>query len=214
MPEVRARQPAGAAAPGLVRQAAAPGLRPEHPLPHPAGLAYAAAMRLVIQRVSSASVTVDGRTVGEIGPGFLVLAGFGKEDSPDLPQRKVWGQMIDKLINLRVFPDDEGKLNRSLLDIGGAILAVSQFTLYADCRKGRRPSFHLAADAALGEELYRAFVAALQALLPGRVAQGVFGADMDVRLVNAGPVTIVLDSSAFAAQDAARAGKPVAFVGE
>ena len=99
-------------------------------------------MRLVIQRVSSASVAAGGKAVGEIGPGFLVLVGFGREDGRDLPERKVWGQMIDKLINLRVFPDGEGRLNRSLLDTGGQVLAVSQFTLYADCRKGRRPSFH------------------------------------------------------------------------
>lgn len=162
-------------------------------------------MRLVIQRVSSASVTVAGRTVGEIGPGFLVLVGFGAEDPPDLPQQKLWDQMIKKLINLRVFPDGEGKLNRSLLDVGGSVLAVSQFTLYADCRKGRRPSFHLAADPALGKDLYRAFVEALAARLPGRVAQGEYGADMDVRLVNAGPVTIVLDSGDFAAPGRPRA---------
>jgi len=162
-------------------------------------------MRLVIQRVSSAAVDVAGRTVGEIGPGFLVLVGFGAEETPELPRQKVWSQMLDKLINLRVFPDGEGKLNRSLLDTDGAVLAVSQFTLYADCRKGRRPSFHLAADAAAGEALYRAFVASLEALLPGRVAQGVFGADMDVRLVNAGPVTIVLDSGDFAAPSQVRA---------
>ncbi|MEW5773201.1 MAG: D-aminoacyl-tRNA deacylase [Thermodesulfobacteriota bacterium] len=154
-------------------------------------------MRLVIQRVSSASVDVDGKTVGEIGPGFLVLVGFGADDPADLPRRKAWSQMLDKLVNLRVFPDEAGKLNRSLLDTGGQVLAVSQFTLYADCRKGRRPSFHLAADAALGVRLYAAFLAALEPLLPGRVAQGVFGAEMDVRLVNAGPVTIVLDSDDF-----------------
>ena len=154
-------------------------------------------MRLVLQRVSSASVSVDDRTVGEIGPGFLALVGFGAEDPSDLPQQKVWGQMIEKLINLRVFPDAAGKLNLSLVDTGGQVLAVSQFTLYADCRKGRRPSFHLAADAAIGLHLYTAFVSDLAALLPGRVEQGEFGAHMDVRLVNAGPVTIVLDSADF-----------------
>ena len=154
-------------------------------------------MRLVVQRVSSASVTVEGKTVGEIGPGFLVLVGFGAGDTVELPRQKVWSQMLDKLINLRVFPDGEGKLNLSLLDTGGAVLAVSQFTLYADCRKGRRPSFHLAADAGIGQGLYQSFVAGLTALLPGRVAQGAFGADMDVRLVNAGPVTIILDSGEF-----------------
>lgn len=154
-------------------------------------------MRLVIQRVSSASVDVDGKTVGEIGPGFLVLVGFGADDPADLPGRKAWGQMLDKLVNLRVFPDEAGKLNLSLLDTGGQVLAVSQFTLYADCRKGRRPSFHLAADAAIGLHLYTAFVSGLAGLLPGRVEQGVFGADMAVRLVNAGPVTIVLDSGDF-----------------
>lgn len=156
-------------------------------------------MKLVLQRVSSASVTVAGEVVGEIGAGFLVLVGFGAGDSAGLPQEKVWGQMLDKLINLRVFPDDAGKLNRSLLDTGGQVLAVSQFTLYADCRKGRRPSFHLAAGAAVGLELFAALVAGLRGLLPGRVEQGVFGADMDVRLVNAGPVTVILDSADFGA---------------
>lgn len=154
-------------------------------------------MRLVVQRVSSASVTVEGRVVGEIGAGFLVLVGFGAGDGADLPRQKVWGQMLDKLVNLRVFPDGAGKLNLSLLDTGGSVLAVSQFTLYADCRKGRRPSFHLAADAATGLGLYEAFVAGLESLLPGRVAQGAYGADMDVRLLNAGPVTIILDSGEF-----------------
>lgn len=156
-------------------------------------------MRLVIQRVSSASVDVGGKTVAGIGPGLLVLAGFGVGDPVDLPTQKVWGKMIDKLINLRVFPDDAGKLNRSLLDTGGQVLAVSQFTLYADCRKGRRPSFHLAAGAGVGLELFAALVAGLRGLLPGRVEQGVFGAEMDVRLVNAGPVTVILDSADFGA---------------
>ena len=154
-------------------------------------------MRLVLQRVAEASVTVEGRTVGEIGPGFLALVGFGADDPADLPKQKAWGQILDKLVNLRVFPDEAGKLNRSILDTGGSVLAVSQFTLYADCRKGRRPSFHLAADASVGLQLYNQFVSALGGLLPGKVAQGEFGADMDVRLVNAGPVTILLDSGDF-----------------
>lgn len=145
-------------------------------------------MRAVLQRVSRASVTVDGEIVGQIGRGFLILLGIGQGDG----EAEVKA-LVDKIVNLRVFPDDEGKMNRSLLDSGGASLVVSQFTLYADVRKGRRPSFIGAAPPALAEPLVERFMAALAAY-GIHVEGGVFGAHMDVELVNDGPVTIWLDS--------------------
>ncbi len=146
-------------------------------------------MRIVLQRVTRASVTVDGRVAGEIGPGLVVLVAVGREDSSATTV-----SMAEKIVNLRIFNDDQGKMNRSLLDAGGAILAVSQFTLYADARGGRRPSFLLAAPPELGKALYEEFVAALRAL-GVRVETGVFQAHMSVDLVNDGPVTILVDSS-------------------
>ena len=145
-------------------------------------------MRALLQRVTRASVAVDGEIVGRIGRGFLILLGIGQGDG----EAEVKA-LADKIVNLRVFPDDEGKMNRSLLDSGGAALVVSQFTLYADVRKGRRPSFVDAASPALAEPLVERFMAALAAYgIP--VAGGVFGARMDVELLNDGPVTIWLDS--------------------
>jgi len=146
-------------------------------------------MRIVLQRVTRASVTVDDRVTGEIGPGLVVLLAVGREDSSATAV-----SMAEKIVNLRIFNDEQGKMNRSLLDTGGAILAVSQFTLYADARGGRRPSFVLAAPPELGKTLYEEFVAALRAL-GVRVETGVFQAHMSVDLVNDGPVTILLDSS-------------------
>ncbi|MGO9589078.1 MAG: D-aminoacyl-tRNA deacylase [Candidatus Acidiferrales bacterium] len=146
-------------------------------------------MRIVLQRVTRASVTVDDRVAGEIGPGLVVFIAVGREDSSAAAV-----SMAEKIVNLRVFNDDQGKMNRSLLDTGGAILAVSQFTLYADARGGRRPSFVLAAPPELGKTVYEEFVAALRAL-GVRVETGVFQAHMSVDLVNDGPVTILLDSS-------------------
>lgn len=153
-------------------------------------------MRLLIQRVSGARVDVAGRTVGEIGQGLLVLAGFAARGEVE-PGSALWDKMLAKTVDLRIFPDGQDKLNLSLRDCGGELLVVSQFTLYADCRKGRRPSFGPAAggDAALA--LYERLVADFEALLPGRVRQGEFGAMMDVSLVNWGPVTIALDSGDF-----------------
>ena len=145
-------------------------------------------MRAVIQRVSEASVNVEGTTVGRIGPGWLVLLGVARDDRDE---DAVW--MADKLLNLRAFEDDQGKMNRSLLDAGGAVLAISQFTLYGDARGGRRPSFVGAAPLDQGKALYEEFVCALQAL-GVRVETGVFQAHMSVELVNDGPVTILLDS--------------------
>lgn len=146
-------------------------------------------MRAVIQRVSKASVTVDGAVVGQIGRGLLVLLGVGAGDAAADAR-----QMAEKIANLRIFADDEGRFNRSALDIGGAALVVSQFTLYADTRRGRRPSFSGAALPEVAAPLVEGFVAALRERgLP--VETGVFGAHMDVDLRNDGPVTIILDSA-------------------
>lgn len=146
-------------------------------------------MRIVIQRVSRASVAVDGRVTGEIGPGLVALVAVGREDSSATA-----ASMAEKIVNLRIFNDEQGKMNCSLLDAGGAILAVSQFTLYGDARGGRRPSFVLAAPPDVGKALYEEFVAALRRL-GVRVETGLFQAHMAVDLVNDGPVTILLDSS-------------------
>jgi D-tyrosyl-tRNA(Tyr) deacylase len=146
-------------------------------------------MRAVIQRVTSATVEVDGKIVGQIGRGLLVYLGVGKPDTePDAEF------MAEKLANLRIFADNEGKMNRSLLDISGEVLLVSNFTLQGDCRKGRRPGFDDAAEPAIAEFLYDK-TANLIADKGLRVAKGVFGAYMQVASVNDGPVTFILDST-------------------
>lgn len=143
-----------------------------------------------MQRASRAAVRVEGETVGAIGRGLLVLCAFQATDTTACVE---W--MAAKLAELRIFPDDEDKLNRSLREVGGAVLAVSQFTLYGDCRKGRRPSFVGSAPAAQAAALYADFLAALRA--EGlAVASGVFQAMMEVELVNAGPVTLIIDRDA------------------
>ena len=144
-------------------------------------------MRAVVQRVARAAVRVDGTTVGEIGPGLLVLLGVARGDGPEQAQR-----LAAKVARLRIFEDEDGRFDRSVLDSGGAVLAVSQFTLIADTAKGNRPSFSGAAPGAEAEPLYAAFCAALgtEGL---QVERGRFGARMEVELVNDGPVTIVLD---------------------
>lgn len=145
-------------------------------------------MRACVQRVSSASVTVDDEIIGQIGRGLLVLLGVAAEDD-EADAR----ELADKLIHLRIFEDDAGKMNRSLLETGGALLVVSQFTLLGDCRKGRRPSFIRAAPPELGERLYELFVSEAAARgVP--VATGRFRANMQVALVNDGPVTLLLDT--------------------
>ena len=146
-------------------------------------------MRLVLQRVSSAAVRVDGETIGAIGPGLLVLVGVREGDDEGTARR-----LAAKTAALRIFPDDEGRFNRSLLETNGEALIVSQFTLYADLRRGRRPSFSDAARPDLAEPLVEAYAAALEAL-GVRVARGRFGAKMEVELVNDGPVTLVIDSA-------------------
>jgi len=142
----------------------------------------------VLQRVARASVTVDGSVVGRIGPGLLLLAGFTRGDSADALR---W--MANKVLGLRVFNDPQGRMNLSLQDVSGDVLVVSQFTLYGDTRKGRRPSFIRAAGPDVAVPLYEDFVALLREKAPGRVETGVFGAMMDVELVNDGPVTLVLE---------------------
>jgi len=145
-------------------------------------------MRAVIQRVSRASVSVDGQVRGEIGPGAVVLLAVGREDTAATAAR-----MAERVAQLRIFSDDAGKMNRSLLDTGGAALVISQFTLYGDARGQRRPSFVQAGSPELGKALYEEFVRALEGL-GVRVSTGVFQAHMSVELVNDGPVTILLDS--------------------
>ena len=145
-------------------------------------------MRAVIQRVSRCRVTVDGKTVGEIGDGLLVLLGVGNAD--DEPAADY---LVDKIIGLRIFEDEEGKMNLSVQDAGGAVLVVSQFTLYGDVRRGKRPSFDAAARPEEAKRLYEYFVAKIRAA-GLRCETGQFQAMMEVELVNSGPVTILLDS--------------------
>lgn len=145
-------------------------------------------MRALLQRVSHARVAVDGSVVSEIGAGLLILLGVAKPDTAANAEF-----LVDKILNLRIFPDQAGKMNLSLLDTGGALLVVSQFTLYGDCRKGRRPSFDAAAPAEQARALYELFVA-LARRSGLRVETGVFQAHMDVALVNDGPVTLMLET--------------------
>src|SRR5271167_2853256 len=145
-------------------------------------------MRVVVQRVSHAKVTVEGQVTGEIGPGLMILLGVGKEDTS-----QVAAAMAEKVANLRIFEDEQGKMNRSLLDVKGSALVVSQFTLYGDARGQRRPSYLGAAGPEAAKKLYEEFSEALRRLnIP--VGNGIFQAMMSVELVNEGPVTILLDS--------------------
>ena len=147
-------------------------------------------MRALIQRVSRADVTVDGETLGEIGPGLMILVCAMQGDTDDMPAK-----LAAKISKLRIFRDDEGRMNRSVLDAQGAALVISQFTLAADTSRGNRPGFSTAADPETGERLYLAFADELAALgIP--VAKGRFGADMKVTLTNDGPVTIWMDTEA------------------
>lgn len=145
-------------------------------------------MKIVLQRSKAASVTVDGEIIGAIASGLVLLVGITAEDTSDDVRK-----MADKVAHLRIFEDEAGKMNHSLLDVGGQVLSISQFTLYGDCRKGRRPNFMAAARPELAEPLYDQFNDALRAL-GLQVATGRFGAMMDVALTNWGPVTLILDS--------------------
>ncbi len=145
-------------------------------------------MKFVIQRVLESSVTVDGETIGSIGKGFMVLIGVGKEDTKETADK-----MVKKLIGMRIFEDENGKTNLSLADVGGSMLLISQFTLYANCKKGNRPSFIESGDPKEAEKLYEYIIESCKAQVPV-VERGRFGADMKVSLINDGPFTIVLDS--------------------
>ena len=145
-------------------------------------------MRFVIQRVSRADVKVDGETLGEIGLGYMVLIGISDNDTEEIADK-----MIRKMLNLRIFDDEQGKTNLSLDTVGGSLLLISQFTLYADCRKGNRPSFIRAGKPDMAEAMYEYVIAKCKESVPV-VERGRFGAVMEVSLVNDGPFTIVLDS--------------------
>ncbi len=147
-------------------------------------------MKFVIQRVTSADVKVDGKVIGAIDKGFMVLIGISNEDTRDIADK-----MIEKMLKLRIFEDAEGKTNLSLSDVGGAVLLISQFTLYADCKKGNRPSFINAGKPDMANELYEYIISKCKTYDGLKVERGQFGADMKVSLVNDGPFTIVLDSS-------------------
>lgn len=145
-------------------------------------------MKFVIQRVTEASVTVEQETIGSIQKGFMVLIGVGESDTPEIADR-----MIRKMIGLRIFEDENGKTNLSLKDVDGQLLLISQFTLYANCKKGNRPSFIEAGNPELANNLYEYVIAECKKQVPV-VEQGSFGAEMKVSLVNDGPFTIILDS--------------------
>ena len=145
-------------------------------------------MRAVIQRVKRAEVRVNGHTVGSVGAGMLVLLGIGQEDTPETAE-----SLADKIVNLRIFDDRQGRMNRSISETKGCLLCVSQFTLYGDCRKGRRPSYDRAARPDMARRLYEAFVGSVRAR-GITVETGQFQAMMEVELVNDGPVTLLLDS--------------------
>lgn len=144
-------------------------------------------MKAVIQRVANASVTVEGKIIGQIEKGYLVLLGVGEKDSFADADR-----IVKKMVNLRIFPDENGKINLSLRDVNGSLLVVSQFTLYADCRHGNRPGFTLAAKPEKANELYEYFISKCKENIP-IVEHGSFGAHMDVALLNDGPFTIILE---------------------
>ena len=146
-------------------------------------------MKVIIQRVSSASVCIDRKSVGFISKGMLILIGIAHDDNDEDAR-----YLIQKIIQLRIFSDENGKMNHSILDIQGEILVVSQFTLFAETKKGNRPSFIKSADPTLAKEKYHEWLELLKNAYPFKIATGVFGADMEVSLVNDGPVTIIIDS--------------------
>lgn len=145
-------------------------------------------MRVVIQRVNHASVTVDGKITGKIQKGYLILLGVAPTDT-----EKDCDKLVDKIKGLRIFSDENDKINRSISDVNGSVLVVSQFTLYASCKKGNRPSFVNAAEPVLAERLYQYFVKSVSEKINPSVQTGIFGADMKVSLENDGPFTVVID---------------------
>ena len=151
-------------------------------------------MKFVIQRVNHASVTVDGIITGQISKGLLVFIGVGQNDTKETAD-----QFLKKMLGLRIFEDENGKTNRSISDVNGELLLVSQFTLYANCRKGNRPSFTDAGSPQLAEELYEYLISEAKKIVPV-VQTGIFGADMKVDLQNDGPFTVILDHTAFASE--------------
>ena len=146
-------------------------------------------MKLVIQRVLNSSVRVDNEIIGSIGKGYMVLVGVAESDTKEIADK-----LVDKMIKLRIFEDSEGKTNLSLNDVGGELLLVSQFTLYADCKKGNRPSFLKAGDPTFANEMYEYVISRCKTYEGLKVERGRFGADMKVELINDGPFTIILDS--------------------
>lgn len=146
-------------------------------------------MRFVIQRVTRASCTVEGKVTGKIDKGFLVLIGISADDTKEIADK-----MIKKLIGMRIFDDENGKTNLALSDVGGELLLISQFTLYADCKKGNRPSFTKAGGPDMANELYEYIIAECDKQY-GKVQRGIFGADMKIELLNDGPFTVILDSA-------------------
>lgn len=146
-------------------------------------------MRVLIQRVSQASVSIDGKTHASIGPGLLLFVGIGQDDKSSMISK-----LSSKIVQIRIFADEQGKMNRSVLDINGEILAISQFTLHADTKKGNRPSFIQAARPETAVPIYEQLIQELQKQLPKRIQTGIFGADMQVSLINDGPVTIFIDT--------------------
>ena len=146
-------------------------------------------MRFVIQRVTKATCTVEGKVTGKIDKGFLVLIGISADDTKEIADK-----MIKKLIGMRIFDDENGKTNLALSDVGGQLLLISQFTLYADCKKGNRPSFTKAGGPDMANELYEYIIAECDKQY-GKVQRGIFGADMKIELLNDGPFTVILDSA-------------------
>ncbi|UZP68190.1 D-aminoacyl-tRNA deacylase [Desulfovibrio mangrovi] len=157
-------------------------------------------MKLLIQRAKQGQVSVDNAVIGKIDTGLVVLVGFGQHDDETLPSRKIWQTLLSKMLELRIFPDSAGKMNLSLLEYGGKVLLIPQFTLYADARKGRRPSFTDACPPQTAEQLFGRFVQDVRSAMPQPdtdVQCGRFGAEMDVSLTNWGPVTISLTDTDF-----------------
>ncbi len=150
-------------------------------------------MKLIIQRVKEARVEINKKVVSSINTGILILVGFTHQDI-DIPQTPIWNKIIKKILNLRIFPDQENRLNLSLKQINGDILVVSQFTLYADCKKGNRPSFSKAAPPDVAFDLYKKFLNDLGMAYPGKVKSGKFGEEMFLYFCNWGPVTIILNT--------------------